>query len=144
MPLMKKVRDPNAGLLQMMGRAVARRCPRCGDGDIFSSWFTLREDCPTCGLRFEREQGYWIGAIIINTTVISVLFLAVFVGGILLTWPEPEWGPILGVTIAVNLIFPIVFYPLSKTIWMAAELSWHPLEEDEIVAAMERVERFSD
>ena len=32
-------------------------------------------------------------------------------------------------------ILPVLFYPLSKTLWMALELSWHPLEEREIEAA---------
>ncbi|MPZ54721.1 MAG: DUF983 domain-containing protein [Acidimicrobiia bacterium] len=137
---MAKVRDPDAGFFKMFGRALARRCPRCGSSGVFASWFTLVEDCPGCGFHFEREDGYWIGAMIVNTTITFVLFIVVFVGGLLLTWPDPNWGLILGVTIGVNLLLPIILYPLSKTVWSAAELSWHPLEESEIVEAMDRVE----
>jgi hypothetical protein len=44
----------------------------------------------------------------------------------------------LGVlTVATMAILPIVFYPLSKTLWMALELSWHPLEDHEITEAKE-------
>ncbi len=137
---MAKVRDPGAGLFRLLGRALRHRCPRCGASGVFASWFTLRDDCPSCGLRFEREEGYWIGAMIINTAITFALFLVLFIGGILLTWPDPEWGWILGVTVGTNLLLPILFYPLSKTLWSAMEMRWHPLEEDEIIAAMERIE----
>ncbi len=84
---------------------------------------------------FEREEGYWVGALIINTTVTFGAFLVVFVGGMLLTWPEVPWGLLGGLTLGAMAVLPVVFYPWSKTIWMAIELSWHPLEEREIEAA---------
>jgi uncharacterized protein (DUF983 family) len=115
----------------MVGRALRRRCPRCGT-KAFSSYFTLRDDCGGCGLRFEREEGYWAGALIINTTVVFGTFLVLFVGGILISWPEVPWGTLSAITLGAMALLPVVFYPLSKTVWMALELSWHPLEEHEI------------
>lgn len=52
-------------------------------------------------------------------------FLVLFVGGILLTWPEVPWGTIGVITIAAMAIVPILFYPLSKTVWMAIEMGWN-------------------
>lgn len=127
-------RDPSASTLTMIGRALTRCCPRCGAG-AFSSFYNLKEHCDRCGLRFEREEGYWVGALIINTTVTFASFLILFVGGMVAFWPEVPWGAIGVVTIGVMAVLPIVFYPLSKTIWMALELSWHPLEEREIEQA---------
>lgn len=98
----------------------------------------MREHCRRCGLEFEREEGYWVGAMIINTTVTFATFLVVFGGSIALTWPEVPWPAVLAVTVTANLLIPIWFYPVSKTLWMALELSWHPLEEDELAAASER------
>lgn len=124
----------------MTGRALRRRCPRCGFA-AFSSYFTLREHCEKCGLRFEREEGYWVGALIINTVVAFGTFLLLFVGGILLYWPDVPWGALGTVTIVAMALLPILFYPISKTLWMALELSWHPLEEGEVAAASLRAER---
>lgn len=121
----------------MISRALRRRCPRCGD-KAFASFFEMREHCARCGLRFEREQGYWVGAMIINTTITFGTFVLVFGGAILITWPDVPWAAVLAVTIIANLLIPIWFYPLSKTLWMALELSWHPLETDEIDAAAGR------
>ena len=120
----------------MIVRALRRLCPRCGQ-PAFSSYFRLLERCDRCGLRFEREPGYWVGALIVNTTVVFASFLLVFIGGIALTWPDVPWAFLGVLTVATMAILPIVFYPLSKTMWMALELSWHPLEEHEIAAAKE-------
>ncbi len=34
-------------------------------------------ECPRCGLKFEREEGYWLGAIIINTLNITVYTIGI-------------------------------------------------------------------
>ncbi len=99
----------------------------------------MKDYCGGCGLRFEREPGYWVGAVIINTIVIFATFLLVFGGMVLLTWPDVPWVAVFVVTVVANLIIPIVFYPLSKTVWSALELSWHSLEPDEIEAADQRL-----
>lgn len=98
----------------------------------------MKVHCNRCGLRFEREPGYWVGAVIINTTVIFATFLVVFGGMVLVTYPEVPWGLVLIVTAVANIAIPISFYPISKSLWSAMELSWHPLEPDEIVQAAER------
>ncbi|HEX9762391.1 MAG TPA: hypothetical protein VGA97_04740 [Acidimicrobiia bacterium] len=50
----------------------------------------------------------------------------------------------MGVTVAVNVILPVVLYPISKTMWSALKMSWHPLEPQEIADAASRVERLRD
>lgn len=74
---------------------------------------------------------------IINTTVVFASFLLVFIGGMALTWPDVPWVTLGVLTVATMAILPVVFYPLSKTLWMAVELSWHPLEDHEIAEAEE-------
>jgi Protein of unknown function (DUF983) len=86
------------------------------------------ERCPGCGLRFEREEGYWVGAMIVNIAVTELAFLAVFTGGLLLFWPDVPWGWLTFVAVAVNAIVPIVFYPYSKTIWMGLDVLLHRMD----------------
>ena len=128
--------DAATSILTKVGRAMRRRCPRCA-GKAFTSYFRLLERCDRCGLRFEREPGYWVGALIINTTVVFASFLLVFIGGMALTWPDVPWVTLGVLTVATMALLPVVFYPLSKTLWMALELSWHPLEDHEIAEAEE-------
>ncbi len=86
------------------------------------------ERCPGCGLRFEREEGYWVGAMIVNIAVAELSFLTVLVGGIALTWPDVPWGLLTVVAVGVNAVVPIAFYPHSKTIWMALDVLLHRMD----------------
>lgn len=116
-----------------MIRALRRRCPNCG-ADAFDSYFTMKERCQGCGLYFEREPGYWVGATIINTTVIFATFILVFVLGLVATWPDVPWTALLIVLLVVNGLIPVAFYPISKTIWSAMEMGWNPLDAGEVSA----------
>ena len=46
--------------------ALRLRCPRCGRAPLFRGWFAMNVVCAVCDLRFERAQGYWVGAIYVN------------------------------------------------------------------------------
>ena len=99
----------------------------------------MKDFCDSCGLEFEREPGYWVGAVIINTTVIFATFLIVFGGMVLVTYPDVPWGVVLTVTALANIAIPVFFYPVSKSVWAGMELSWHQLEPHEIEAAAGRM-----
>jgi uncharacterized protein (DUF983 family) len=109
----------------MVLRGLRKRCPRCGTKGIFTSWSKLVPACPSCGLVFEREEGYWVGAIIVNTAVTETTFFLLFIGTILITMPDVAWGPLLGVALGTNAIVPIWFYPRSKTLWVAIDNYFH-------------------
>ncbi|HEY8216533.1 MAG TPA: DUF983 domain-containing protein [Acidimicrobiia bacterium] len=98
-----------------------RRCPSCGAGHLFRRWFVLRPECQSCGLHFEREEGYWTGALAINIGVAGFVFLLVFVPWVALTVPDVPVGPILAVLVPLMMVVPIVAYPRSKTLWMAVD-----------------------
>lgn len=93
------------------------------------------EDCPTCGHHFERDQGYWIGAMIVATAFSVVGFLTVFVGGLAVTWPDVPWNALLLVTLAVTGVVPAVTYSSARTIWVAMDLAVRPLESHEVERA---------
>lgn len=133
------MRDPAAGTLTRLTRAMRRRCPRCDSPEAFTSFYELNDRCPGCGMRFEREPGYWVGAMIVITTLTFGLFLVLLVGGIVVTWPETPWNWLLGVTLAANLVIPVAIYPQAKLLWSAMELGWHPLEAHEIESAQRAV-----
>jgi hypothetical protein len=91
----------------------------------------MRAACPGCGLRFERQEGYWLGAIAINTVATLGVFTAVFVAGMVLSWPEVPWTALTIIAVAVNVVFPIVFLPWSRTLWLALETRFRPIEPEE-------------
>ena len=111
----------------MLGRALLLRCLRCGGGGIFRRWLTLTERCPRCGYSFDREEGYWIGALIVNTGATQLLFFAVFLGGMWWTWPDVPWNWLLVASLATIGAFPLLFYPWAKTLWLWIDFLLHPL-----------------
>ena len=112
-------------------RALIRRCPNCGSAHIFCGWFAMEECCPRCGLRFEREEGYWTGAIAIDTIVTELLFAVMMLIVLIRTWPEIPMVRLLAASVAFNVLFPIFFYPFSKTLWLALDLAVRPRAENE-------------
>lgn len=111
--------------LRGVGRGLSRRCWQCGSGGLFRHWTRMVDDCPRCGLHFERVEGYWLGSIALNLTVTLGLFLAVFVGILVVTWPDVPWTGVLVTVVAFTALFPILFHPASRTLWVALERHVH-------------------
>ena len=82
--------------------------------------------CPHCGYTYEREDGYWVSAMIVNTAVTEGIFAIAFVAVLIATLPDVAWLPVLIVGAITNVAVPILFYPLSKTVWVALDVFFHP------------------
>jgi hypothetical protein len=68
-------RPPNqARLGTLISRGAKMRCPSCGRGRVFRSWFHMLPACDDCGYSYEREEGYWVGALIMNIAVAEACF----------------------------------------------------------------------
>jgi uncharacterized protein (DUF983 family) len=117
-------RRPAMGTL--LKRGLGKRCPLCGRGRVFQSFFTMRDRCPHCNYSFEREEGYWVGAVIMNFVFVETWFAILFVTVVFATLPDIAWMPLLAVAIVTNGILPVILYPHSKTIWMAVDVYFHP------------------
>jgi uncharacterized protein (DUF983 family) len=114
-------------LRALLGRALARRCPYCGGGGIFKGWFGLRDRCPTCGVSYDREEGYFLGAYAVNLIVAEILALAIALGlifGTGLRRADLLWQEAIAIGLAVAL--PLLFFPFSRTIWIALDLMLDP------------------
>jgi uncharacterized protein (DUF983 family) len=114
----------------MLWRGARRRCPRCGEKRVFVSYFKLADSCPHCELLFAREEGFWLGAFVINFGVgegLVALLLMVFLF-VKVSSPSVPLAPWLITGVALGVILPIVFYPFSRTIWCAIDLGMNPEE----------------
>jgi uncharacterized protein (DUF983 family) len=81
----------------------------------------MAEACALCGLRFERAQGYFVGAIYVNYTVTAILAI----GGFFLLWGllGVSTGGQLAVLVPIVVIFPLWFFRYSRSLWLALEWS---------------------
>lgn len=114
-------------LLTLLGRAFRRRCPYCGGSGVFRGWFELRDTCPTCGVSFSREEGYFLGAMLVNLLVAEGLAVGAVIA--LMVFSDLSLLPleVVGIGLAVGL--PILFYPYSRLLWMAIDLQLDPPEK---------------
>lgn len=112
---------------RILGRGVHLRCPRCGAGPLFRGPFTMHAECLVCGLTFEREQGYFVGAIYVNYGATALLLVAGFFAlerftDISLAQQLLLWG-------AFAIVFPLGFFRHSRSLWMTLDHIVNPAEE---------------
>ena len=72
----------------LLWRGFWRRCPQCGSAGIFDTWFKLRPRCPRCHFPLQREEGYWIGGIGMNTVVTFGLVGISLLVSFIVTWED--------------------------------------------------------
>ena len=117
----------------MIVRALLRRCPNCGSRGIFAGYTTLRERCPRCGLRLHRgENDYFIGAYLLNLVAVELLFALLLAVVFITTYPNTPWALLQWGGLALIVAGAVLCYPLSKAVWLAADLIFRPVSEKEL------------
>jgi uncharacterized protein (DUF983 family) len=109
------------GAVTAFARGAIRRCPRCGGGRLFETWFRIRRRCPRCGLRLEREEGGFLGAMTINYAVTAAVWLTVLIVWLIVDLPDVHVLWLTLASIGVAIVVPLLFWPLSKTLWAAVD-----------------------
>lgn len=80
--------------VSLVHAAFACRCPRCGNGALFSGVLTVRPACSSCGLDFTAQDAAD------GPAVFVILLLGVIVVG-LAAWVELTFSPPLWVHVAL-------------------------------------------
>jgi uncharacterized protein (DUF983 family) len=128
--------------MKSLVRAMRLRCPHCGGGPIFVTWSRLVPNCPVCGLGLERgEQGYWLGAYFFNLMAVETVFSIWVPAFLWYTWPEPPWGVFQITTAVLMVIVPVVFFPYSKTLFLAFDLMVRPPTDEDFAVPHEEARR---
>jgi uncharacterized protein (DUF983 family) len=131
-PIGTEAEQPGWGSL--LWRGITKRCPHCGSGHVFEGWFHMKERCPRCALRFEREPGFFVGAYLINFAVAIILLFVVCM--VIVAMKALDNSADLTVPFVVGAIIavgvPPFFYPFSKTVWSAIDIGMTPLEVHEL------------
>jgi hypothetical protein len=86
----------------------------------------MRAACPRCRLRFEREPGYFIGAIYINYGVTVVMALSGFL--VLERFASFTLTEQLVLWTSFAALFPFVFYRHAKSLWLTFDCLIDPQE----------------
>src|SRR5947209_1498918 len=110
---------------------LLQRCPRCREGRMFRSTFSMNDPCPVCGMAFEREPGYFFGAMYVSYGLSVLILSPIF---FTLQWLLPGWPGTLVVLLAALAYLPFTpaVFRYSRVIWtyfdragMSSELTSH-------------------
>ncbi len=100
------------------------KCPNCRKGNVFSypgNIFLLKmpkmnERCQNCNYKFEKETGFFFGAMFVSYAVAAAIMIALMVIG----WYLLDMAP-LNVFIAIVILIILSStwnFRLSRTIWI--------------------------
>jgi uncharacterized protein (DUF983 family) len=93
----------------------------------------MRPYCPACGLPLERgDQGYQVGSYMFNIVAAELIFVLVFLAVVLVTWPSPPWQLLQYGGMILMILAPVLFFPFSKTLFLAFDLLFRPATPDEL------------
>lgn len=108
-------RRMNVTQKQILQRGLANRCPNCGGHTLFRAdrWFELNRECPDCGLKLEREEGFFLGAMALNYGVTCWAFLL----PVALLWYAGILGDTAAIVIALlgAFLVPAALYRASRS-----------------------------
>lgn len=104
-------------LSRLLARATLLRCPSCGRSTFARSVLSTHKACRVCGLLFEHDDGFFLGAIVVGyliTFAIGILPSVVLVA-------RGTWSGVTGTVVALLLCLtlPLLTYWHAKAYWMA-------------------------
>ena len=103
---------------------ASNKCARCHEGKVFENnnpysfknGLTMKDLCSECNLKYERELGFFYGALYVSYALMSGIFIIWFLADLL--WIHME-AVTLAIIVASTMLvlFPVVFRS-SRIIWL--------------------------
>ncbi len=106
--------------------AMAWKCPRCGQGDLFESknpyqmgkMMEMRRNCNVCDLRYEKESGFFYGAMYVSYMLNIALFVTATIAWYMFVEDRIDWRLYIGAYVVITLMLWPVIYRYSRAIWI--------------------------
>lgn len=115
-------------------RSMRLRCPLCGQGAMFKNLIQMNPNCPHCGIKFEREPGFFLGSIYINygiaTLTVAIAYPILLFNGIVAE------TPLLIGSLVFVVVSSLVMFPLARSLWLGFD-QWRDPRDGEVGADRE-------
>jgi uncharacterized protein (DUF983 family) len=100
------------------------KCPQCQEGEFFTSHpydiknaGNTHENCSECGLKYEKELGFFQGAMYVSYALGVALFVTLWVS-FNLFFPWMSTGTQVTIVAISSVVLTPYMYALSKIIWI--------------------------
>jgi uncharacterized protein (DUF983 family) len=118
---------PHPPTARMIARGLARRCPLCGGRGLFRRWVEPHSACPRCQLKLDRgEADFFLGAYTLNFVTVQLVLIGFLLLSVTLSWPDVPWRALVWGGGLIVVVTPVAFYPISRTLWLAIDLTMRP------------------
>ncbi len=123
------------GFWSWLWALLRQRCPRCHRGRMFRGLYTMNDPCPECGLLFQREEGYFLGAMYFSYALATGILIPLYLLAALLL---PGRNSILVAVVATLAYLPFIplVFRFSRLLWIyldravcGSETSAQPFEK---------------
>jgi uncharacterized protein (DUF983 family) len=111
---------------KILFRGLMLRCPDCGEAGIYQAPLQVKHHCTHCGLVFQREQGYFTGALYINLLVAEFSVLLTFV--ICLLVGVENTDRMFAILLAMGVLMPLLFFHHSRSLWLCFDHFIDPIK----------------
>ena len=109
------------------------RCPQCREGAMFKytaynllHYTEMHEHCPHCNLKFEKEIGFFYGAMFISYALNVAVIVSVFVAVYVLLGNPDLWIYITAILIMAFLLLPLNFrYARALMLYLFGGIKYH-------------------
>ncbi len=109
-------------------RCLSLRCPACGGASIVQRPFIIAERCRACGVNFKREEGFFVGALLISIVFTEAVILLVYLISIPFLHFDSQKALVVLFVIAVS--FPVAFYHHGWSLWLTLDHFVEPLPKN--------------
>jgi uncharacterized protein (DUF983 family) len=101
------------------------RCPRCRQGRMFRGLFAMNDPCPVCGMIYQREEGYFLGAMYVSYVIGCAILIPFYylVGALLPGWSAPA---VIAVAFVPYLVLTPFVFQYSRAVWVYFERTVDP------------------
>ncbi|MFM7015748.1 MAG: DUF983 domain-containing protein [Bacteroidota bacterium] len=126
-------------MLAKLNSIFNHKCPRCLEGDIYSTKSSydlkniskMNHSCQQCGLDFEREPGYYYGAMYVSYALTVALAVSLFVAYIVLFPTFDSVVYLVALTTMLLVLAPWTFRT-SRVIWLNFFIKFKPEIQKEV------------
>ena len=112
--------------MRRLWAVITLRCPRCLKGRVWRQLLSMNATCPVCGFVFDRESGYFAGAMVVSYALAVPILAGIVIALITLGGLDVVVALIIGNT-AYLVLVPFIFR-YSRVVWLHLDLLIDPLE----------------
>ena len=105
---------------------LKNKCPRCHQGNFFnfnnpynlSNFYKMDKVCKSCGEKYEREPGFYFGAMFVSYALNVAWFVAAWVATLIFLPKDTNIYLLAAIIIGFGILMAPLTFRLSRLIWI--------------------------